>query len=561
MNKFITALAATLTLASPVWAQGFFEGKTLTYIIATNPGGNYDAYGRLIGRHLEEKLGADRVIFKNIPGAGHIIGSNTLFASEPDGLTIGTFNTGLIYAQILQRQGIRFDLNEFSWVGKAAADARAVVLSSNSGLASFEDLIVAEEKVNFAASGVGSASYTETKLLAEALDLNIEMIPGYGGNEGEMAMLRGEVVGQIGSLGSLQPFIDAGNGFMAVAIGGDATPQAINFAKTEKAKSIINLIDAMSNLGRLTAAPPGVPEEVLKELSDAYFAVMVDPVFLAEAKRLGLSIEPANGQEVAIMVAAALQQSPETVAIISEAVNVEIPTIKATSDILALEDRNKIITFNSGDEQVTGAISGSRTTVTLNGNSAGRGDLAVGMNCSLEFNSESETNELIMISCTGGATVEGGALITLSSAIVGLADKNKKVTFISNDAETMGSVSGSRTVVTVSGNTAKRGDLVVGMECEFSYEAGDEIEFKSIACIAGAELVVVTSTILGLEDRNKLVNFIVNGEELTGAVSGSRTVVTVSGGEANRKALTVGMSCEFSYETGDEIEFKTVACE
>lgn len=399
MRKLLSAAALACVAALPVSAQGFYDGKTITYIIATNPGGNYDAYGRLIGRHLEEKLGADKVIFKNLPGAGHIIGANTLYQSKPDGLTIGTFNTGLIYAQILQRNGIQFDLAKFSWIGKAAADPRVMVLSSNSGMDSFEDL-QASGTVRFAASGVGSASFTETKMIADGLDLQIEMIPGYGGNEGEMAMLRGEVVGQVGSLSSLQPFIDGGNAFLAMAIGGDAEPKAISFATTDKGRSIINLIDAMSNLGRLTAAPPGVPEDRLAELRDAYMAVMTDPDFLAQAEKLGLPIDAAPGDEVAEMIEAALQQSPETVGIIAAALEVEVPTINATSEILSLADGNKQFTFNSGDEVITSEISGSRTKLTLDGKDAVRDALTVGMVCDIEYNPTNEVNEPVAMACT-----------------------------------------------------------------------------------------------------------------------------------------------------------------
>ncbi|MBD3677895.1 MAG: hypothetical protein HUJ27_05760 [Rhodobacteraceae bacterium] len=482
MKKTLGAVTLACLTALPAWAEGFYEGKTVTYIIATNPGGNYDAYGRLIGRHLEEHLGADKVIFKNLPGAGHIIGANTLYASKPDGLTIGTFNTGLIYAQILQREGIQFDLNEFSWIGKAAADPRVMVLSNNSGLGSFEDLAASQNKVLFAASGVGSASFTETKMLADGLDLNIEMIPGYQGNEGEMAMLRGEVVGQVGSLSSLQPFIDAGNGFLAIGIGGDVQPAAIAFATTDKGKSIVNLIAAMSTLGRLTAAPPGVPEDRLAELRDAYMAVMTDPDFLAEAEKLGLPIEPSPGDQVDAMVEAALNQSPDTVAIISAALSVEIPTIKVTTDILALEDRNKVVTFMSGDQKVSGEISGSRTAVSLNGAEAERGDLAVGMHCEIEYDPNSDVNEFKMISCSGEAMAAAATMMMISSKIIGLEDRNKIVTFMADGAETVGEVSGSRTTVTVNGNAAERGDLAAGMTCEFGYEAAEEIEFKTVSC-------------------------------------------------------------------------------
>ncbi len=94
----------------------------------------------------------------------------------------------------------------------------------------------------------------------------------------------------------------------------------------------------MGNLGRLTAAPAGVPEPILQELRDAYMAVMEDPDFLADAEKLGLPIVAEDGAEVAKLVHAALQQSPDTVKIIAAALQAEIPTIKVTSDILSLED-------------------------------------------------------------------------------------------------------------------------------------------------------------------------------------------------------------------------------
>lgn len=482
--RLIGTAALTCLAALPASAQGALEGQTVTYIIATNPGGGYDAYGRLVGKYLEGKLGARRVIFKNLPGAGHIIGANTLYASEPDGLTIGTFNTGLIYAQILGRDGVQFDLTEFEWIGKASADPRVMVLADTSGLKTYEDLKGAAEPVRFASTGIGSASFTETKMLADALELNVELIPGYQGNAAEMAMLRSEIAGQVGSLSSLAPFIDGGNATIAFGIGGDVTPKALDLAETDKAKSIVSLIDALSSLGRLTAAPPGTPDEIVEELRDAYMAVMEDPDFLAEAEKLGLPIEAARGDEVANLVNAALQQSPETVAIISAALEVEVPTVTFESDILSLEDRNKIVTFSADGEETTGEISGSRTLVTLNGADAERGDLAVGMACKLTYDPAAEPLEFTAVECAGEATEAAAAIMMVTSEIVKLGDEGKEVTFNADGAEKMGEISGSRTALTIDGAEAKRDALAVGLTCEFGYEDGAEIEFKTVACIS-----------------------------------------------------------------------------
>ena len=47
-------LAASFVQGAPAQAQGadYYNGKTVTYIVATAPGGNYDTYGRLPPRNL-----------------------------------------------------------------------------------------------------------------------------------------------------------------------------------------------------------------------------------------------------------------------------------------------------------------------------------------------------------------------------------------------------------------------------------------------------------------------------------------------------------------------------
>src|SRR5690242_21888590 len=114
-----TALAALPALAQD--GVDFYKGKTVTYIVATAPGGGYDLYGRLVAEYMQKYLPGSTFVVKNVPGAGHLIGANTIYASKADGLTLGTFNTGLIYNQLIGREGVRFDLTKMAWIGKAAS--------------------------------------------------------------------------------------------------------------------------------------------------------------------------------------------------------------------------------------------------------------------------------------------------------------------------------------------------------------------------------------------------------------------------------------------------------
>ena len=205
VRSIVGLAASVIALAqSPAQAQtadAFFKNKTLTYIVATSPGGGYDTYGRLIARFMTKQMpqGA-KVIIKNVPGAGHIVGADGVYVARPDGLTLGTFNTGLIIAQLIKTDGVQFDLTKMSWIGKAASDARVLILSKESGLKSWKDLTdFTRPPAKLYAGGVGSAAYVDVKLLVEALHLNVTLIAGFNGGEGAMSVLRGETVGTVGT--------------------------------------------------------------------------------------------------------------------------------------------------------------------------------------------------------------------------------------------------------------------------------------------------------------------------------------------------------------------------
>ena len=322
-------LAAGVAVLAGVWAgeasaqsgAEFFNGKTVNYIVATDPGGGYDTNGRLVAEYMQKHLPGSTFVVQNMPGAGHLVGTNYIYASEPDGLTIGTFNTGLIYGQLAGNKGIKFDLTKMSWIGKVASDPRVIVVSKQSGINSYEDLKNLKEPIKFAAAGVGSASTIETTMLVNTLGLKIDVITGYNGKDDQLAMMRGEVQGIVGSRSTFQSFVDEGNGKMIAQIGGSESdlPQLSTLVDSEEGKKAITLIESQSNISRLSAGPPGIPEDRLKALRDAYAAATSDPEFLKKAESLGLPVDPLVGDQVGAAVSKAMDQSPDMIAFLKEA--------------------------------------------------------------------------------------------------------------------------------------------------------------------------------------------------------------------------------------------------
>lgn len=317
-------LAALVAMPSMLAAQSgadFFNGKTVTYIVATASGGGYDAYGRLVSEFMQRHLPGSTFVVKNVPGAGHLIGANTIYAARADGLTIGTFNTGLIYGQLTGQAGVRFDLSRMTWIGKAGSDPRVLAIAAATPITTFAELRAAKAPLNFATSGIGSSNYVEITSLTNLLGLPVKLLTGYNGNEDQLAMRRGEVAGGLGARSSFESFVKNGYGRLIAQIGGRETdvPQLSGLVSEPRAKALVALIEQQTEVARLTAGPPGIPADRAEALRAAFRKAIEDPGLKERAERQGRPLEPAYGDDASKLVRRALDQPADLVASLREA--------------------------------------------------------------------------------------------------------------------------------------------------------------------------------------------------------------------------------------------------
>ena len=326
-NRFAsTASAVVLGVLAATTAQGqtgaeFYKDKTVNYIVATAPGGGYDTYARLITEYMQRYLPGSTFVVRNVPGAGHIVGANTIYASKPDGLTIGTFNTGLIYNQLTNAAGVKFDLTKMSWVGKAASEPRIVVMGAHTTVKSFQDIVDSKQPLNFVTTGIGSSNYVEITVLTNILKLPVKVLTSYSGNDDQLAVRRGEAAGAIASRSSYEAFVKNGYGRFIAQIGGRQTdlPQLSTLIKDPKGLTFVALIQSQGDIARLTAGPPGIPADRMEALRGAYKKALEDPELIAKAEKIGVPLDPAYGDAVLKLVKDALSQPPDVVAVVKDA--------------------------------------------------------------------------------------------------------------------------------------------------------------------------------------------------------------------------------------------------
>jgi tripartite-type tricarboxylate transporter receptor subunit TctC len=367
--------------------KDYFKGKTVEWIVATSPGGGHDYWARLLATNMQRQLPGSKFVVKNRPGAGHIIGANLIYSATPNGLTVGNFSTGLAYSQLINTKGIRFDLAKMSWLGKVSSERRVMSVPVKSEYKTFVDILNSKRVVKFSASGIGSGSYTDSFMVGTAFNIPFKIITGYSSSQAALAMLRGELDVLMGGEDSSDTYVRAGQlrNVMKVGGSGPGMVNAVDYAKTPLAKSVVRLMTSMGNLSRITAGPPGVPADRLAALRTAFKSAIESKELQDAAKRAKRETEPAYGEDVQKMVTDLMDQPPEIVAMLKKLSTMQDELVKHTGPITQVKNGGREIVISRAGQEVSAKVSGSRTKITMAGKPAKRSIFKPGLTCTVSY--------------------------------------------------------------------------------------------------------------------------------------------------------------------------------
>jgi tripartite-type tricarboxylate transporter receptor subunit TctC len=310
--------ALSLFLSSPVSAQeSFYKGKTLTFLVGAPPGGGFDTMTRIVARHMGRHLpGNPIVVVQNMTGAGTLIAANHLYnRNKPDGLTIGVWVGSLTLQKFLGGTGMDFDPMKFEWIGVPVQQTFLCAFTKASGITSMEKWYAAKTPVKMGGQVPGTRPDDISSILKAALGLPIQLVQGYKGTaEITMAAEAGELAGQCTSWQGLKSSwrrqYEAGDVAIIVQTNRKSIPElthvplAINYAKTEEAKQLIEVgIHDLNAITLAYSAPPGTPKERVQMLRAALQATLRDAAFLADAKAAQQEVDPMTGEDLAATIA------------------------------------------------------------------------------------------------------------------------------------------------------------------------------------------------------------------------------------------------------------------
>ena len=317
----LSAASLPSTAAADAVAD-FYKGKTVNVLIGVGAGGEYDLQARLVARFLGKHIPGNPVVVpQNMTGAGGLKMANYLYDVAPkDGTYIGMIANSFPALQAVGTDGVQFDAAKFGWLGTMSATVETMAVWHTAGVQSIDD--ARKREIVAGASGKGAITYTLPAVMNEVLGTRFKIVTGYtGGNQINLAMERGEVQARNNTWSSWKATKPDWLRDKKISIIVQAGPRAADLnapsleslAKSDEDRQLIELIVSGTQLGRPLATTPGIPEDRLNALREAFAATMKDPEFLAEAKKLNFDVEPVLGDALHKVVVKVLS-TPKSVA-------------------------------------------------------------------------------------------------------------------------------------------------------------------------------------------------------------------------------------------------------
>ncbi|MGZ8454340.1 MAG: Bug family tripartite tricarboxylate transporter substrate binding protein [Candidatus Binatia bacterium] len=328
----VVELLNPLNLEQAFAQANFYQGKTITMVVASTASGGYDLWARLTARYLAKYIpGNPTIVVQNMPGAGNIIGANYVYSvAKPDGLTLGAVNPALYFDQLVGRSEVKFDWAKFNWIGSPEKNDIVSYMRADTPYKTIDDLRNAKEPQKCGSTGTGSTGHYIPRLLEETLGIKTQIVSGYpGAADIELAIERGEVFCWSPLLATYfgrEPYRrwhKSGYVRVMVQTGAKRDPRlkdspTLNelmqqYKSPEPARRLAKVILTAATLGRPIGAAPGVPADRVKILRDAYAKAIADPDLLAEAAKQSWEVDATKGEELQALSKEVMTQPKEII--------------------------------------------------------------------------------------------------------------------------------------------------------------------------------------------------------------------------------------------------------
>ncbi len=291
----LTSLATLITigLASvPAALAQAWPARHVTMVVPFAAGSASDGLGRLLAARMSEILG-QQVIVENVGGAGGMVGTARVARAEPDGyqFVLGGTDT-LAQNQTLYRTPQYNALTDFAPVSLVGDQALMLVIRKDLPVNNLKEMTAYAKanfsKMQYASSGLGSASHLTCAQLTKWMDAEVVHVSYRGSGPALQDMIAGRIDYFCSLAASAMPHIDS-KALRTVAVMSKAKSPFVPDVATAQEQG---LADMDSYFWSMAAFPKGTPKEIVDKLALVIDQTLDTPVIQERLKTIAVVPPP-----------------------------------------------------------------------------------------------------------------------------------------------------------------------------------------------------------------------------------------------------------------------------
>jgi len=299
-RTLLQGTAAFAALPMLARAQAAWPARPVRIIVPFPPGGTTDFVARLVGTELAKALGQP-VVIENKPGAGTMIGVDTVAKAAPDGYSFVCVANSFAANQTLVRKLPYDTLKDLRPVALMGMSEHVLATHPGSGLKTLADLRdQAKAKpgtLSFASFGNGTSAHLSGEMLKLQMGLDIVHVPYKGQGPALTDLLGGQVTMMFGNWPEFRGHVEGGK---LVALG-MATAQ-----RSQYAPNIPTLAEQgvaiESNSWNGLLAPAGTPDAVVQRVNAEVNRALAGPVVTEAFRKGGIASLSGSPERFAVFV-------------------------------------------------------------------------------------------------------------------------------------------------------------------------------------------------------------------------------------------------------------------
>jgi tripartite-type tricarboxylate transporter receptor subunit TctC len=295
-NRALTPVFVFLALLPLTVLAQVYPERPVRIVVGFPPGGSSDTVARVVAQHLSPLL-RQPVVVENKPGAGGVIGSDTVAKAAPDGYTLLLATAGHPTAAAMMEK-LPFDpVTDFAWISTITTYPFAIATASESPIKSLDDLVkkakAAPGQVTYSSAGVGTSHHLLGEWLSAEAGIEMNHIPFKGGTSPLTEVLAGRVDIMIETMTLVLPHMQSGK-LRGLAV---TSPEPKDYLPgvPPASKSVPGLV-FQSWLG--IAAPAGTPATVIDSLNSHLRKALAEPEVQKRLAALGGGAAPTSPDQM-----------------------------------------------------------------------------------------------------------------------------------------------------------------------------------------------------------------------------------------------------------------------